>query len=303
MQNKPTLYELLGVAQQATMAEVRAAFRQAVEALEAQRAQLSSQEFNERFQLLRTAQSTLTDPVSRAGYDADLAPASQGSALISGPSEPTSPAPGAAAARADALGLQADALSLRAEALLARAQLESGAARRPPLGWSDRAPWAQRALRFFAVLGLMALLGFGLSRCSLMNAREQMAQREALENQAALQDYYQAHGVRPANMDELRLLEAERLRKENAERQVAAEQRRTEEAQRQWEVEAQRAGEEATRRALEGLREQQQEVERKRQLKFEIERVALELQYVTSEIERRRLELQLKQLRERLQAP
>lgn len=302
MKEKRTLYELLGVRPHATATEVRTAYRLALEALEAQRASLGKQEFDEQFQLLRVAYSTLSDSISRAGYDADLEAAAKAASALAVTAVPGAPL-SASGTRADALGLRADALSLRADALMARAELETVANRSGGTGfWATLSDSTRRLLSLFILLMLLGLISAGVSRCSMKSAREQIELREAMEKraaeQAALQDYYQTYGVRPANMAELERMEADRRRKENAERQAAADNRRAEEEQRRWEEESHRRGEEVSRnvqRAMESAREEQQ------RLKFEAEQLALEISYATNDLERRRLQLKLRQLKERMQ--
>ncbi len=302
MTEKRTLYEMLGVRPHATATEVRTAYKLALEALEAQRASLSKQEFDDQFQLLRVAYSTLSDSISRAGYDADLEAAAKAASALAA-SGMTGTSITTSGTRADALGLRADALSLRADALMARAELEAVGGRRGGLGfWADLSDSTRRLLILLILLMLLGFISAGVSRCSMKSAREQIELREAMEKRAAehaaLQDYYQTYGVRPANMAELERMEAERRRKENAERQAAADSRRAEEEQKRWEEESRRRGEEVTRnvqRAMESAREEQQ------RLKFEAEQLALEISYTTNDLERRRLQLRLKQLKERMQ--
>ncbi len=300
MKEKRTLYELLGVRPHATATEVRTAYRLALEALEAQRASLGKQEFDEQFQLLRVAYSTLSDSISRAGYDADLEAAAKAASALAVTAVPGAPL-SASGTRADALGLRADALSLRADALMARAELEAVSSRRAGF-WADLSDSTRRLLIFMILLSLLGFMTIGVSRCSMKSAREQIELREAMEKraaeQAALQDYYQTHGVRPANMAELERMEADRRRKENVERQAAVDRQRAEDEQRRWEEESRRRGEEVSRnvqRAMESAREEQQ------RLKFEAEQLALEISYTTNDLERRRLQLRLRQLKERMQ--
>ena len=301
MKDNRTLYELLGVRPQATATEVRIGYGLELDALEAQRATLSPQDFNDRMQLLRVAFTTLNDPISRAGYDADLNAAARAAAAASyGGALTTTPSASASGARADALGLRADALALRADALMARADIDPSSYRNDGL-FSDWSP-ALRRLVSSAVL-LLVVMGIvtGISRCTTRSAREQMELREAQERraseQAMLQDYYQTHGVRPANRAEMELMEAERRRRENAERQAATDNRRAEEEQRRWEEESHRRGEEASRNvqaAMEAAREEQQ------RLKFEAEQVALEISLSNNDVDRKRLQLRLRQLKERM---
>ena len=73
MRSTRTLYEVLGVAPGAGVAELQAAYRREFGALEAARGNMNPDSFNEQMQLLRLALSTLADPASRLGYDTKLA--------------------------------------------------------------------------------------------------------------------------------------------------------------------------------------------------------------------------------------
>lgn len=299
MKDNRNLYELLGVRPQATNTEVRTGYRLELEALEAQRGTLSAQEFNDRVQLLRVAFTTLNDPISRAGYDADLDAAAKAAAAVqySGALATTASVSGA---RADALGLRADALALRADALMARADIAPSSLHGDGL-FSDWSPSLRRLVSSAVLLLVVLGVVVGVSRCTTKSARDQIELREAQERRAAeqavLQDYYQTYGVRPANRAEMELMEAERRRKENAERQAATESRRVEEEQRRWEEESRRRGEEASRNvqaAMEASREEQQ------RLKFEAEQIALEISLSNNDVDRKRLQLRLRQLKERM---
>ncbi len=303
MKDTRTLYELLGVRREATATEIRTGYRLELEALEALRVTLPKQDFDDRVQLLRVAYTTLNDPISRAGYDADLdaaakaAAAAYGSgalATIGGPSSGT---------RADALGLRADALALRADALMARADIGAASARPDGL-FSDWPPGMARLLGYALLVALLIGVSMGVSRCSTKSARAQIEAREAQERraseQAALQDYYQTHGVRPANRAEMEMMEAERRRRENQERQSSVDNQRAEEQQRRIDEENRRRGDETTREVQRAMAEQAEEQQR---LKFEAEQLALEISMTNNDYERKRLQLRLKQIKERMNTP
>lgn len=295
MVGKQSLYDLLGVARQAPVVDIRAAYRQRVEALEAQRSSLAPAEFSDRFQLLRTAYSTLIDPISRGGYDASL------DAAMSLATTP--PAPSALpAVHADALGLRADSLALRADALMVRAAFQAAEAPSTPLEMGLRG--LRRSGRLLALLLLVLAAGAGTARCSAVRTQAALeraaAEHQKAADEAALQDYERTYGIRPANMVELQLLESERQRKEIAERQREAERRRADEAQRQWAEESRRIGQQVSERHVQHLEEERREQQR---LKNEAEQLALEIRLATDERERSRLELRLRQLREQLKKP
>ena len=293
MQSKSTLYELLRVAPWASAADVQAAYRREMEALEAQRANLTPQEFAERAQVLRVAFSTLGNAALRADYDAKLRSAEREARAAA-----ITPAPDPREqVRAEALGLRADALSLRADAMLARAELQ-GTMGRSAAGLLAGASTVVRAIGLLVVIGIAA---FGFTRCTLAGSAEQraVAEKRAAE-QVALQDYFQTYGVRPANMAELELMEAERRRRENETRQAEQEQRRKADEQRRWEEESRRIGARVSQDMPRADEEARRHAARVRELKFEEEQLKLELQVASGEAERKRLELRIKQLRQRI---
>ena len=305
MKDTRTLYEVLGVRRESAATEIRTGYKLQLEALEAQRATLDPQTFDDRVQLLRVAYTTLNDPISRAGYDADLDAAAKAAAAAAstygaGALTTTGSPYGA---RADALGLRADALALRADALMARADIGTAAAR-PDGMFSDWPPGMARLLGYAMLVALLIAVSVGVSRCSTKSTRAAIEAREAQERrsaeEAALQSYFQTYGVRPANRAEMELLESERRRKENAERQAAVEQRRSEELQRQQDEESRRRGEETTRQVQMAMAAEAEEQQR---MKFEAEQLALDISMASSDYERKRLQLRLKQLKERMKTP
>lgn len=304
MKGKPTLYELLRVPPSAAAPEVQAAYRLEMGALEARRATMNPQDFSDRVQILRVAYSTLIDPVSRAGYDAELAAAAAKRTLAAGAEAPAT----SIEVRADALGLRADALSLRADAMLARAGLEATLARQQPSLAGGLLSGAKYVVRAIGLLVVIGALTFGVTRCGLNSSTQQRSVLEArAAEQAALQEYFQAHGVRPANMAELELMEATRRRAENETRQADQERRRREDEQRRFEEESRRRSDEVGRELRqaedEARRQAELEREREQELKFRDEQLKLEAELAPNEAERRRLELQRQQLRQRQQKP
>lgn len=309
MKAKPTLYELLGVPQAAVVPEIQAAYRREMNALEGRRAGMPPQEFSDRVQLLRLAYSTLTDPVSRTGYDNKLAasaaatPTAAATRALSLRAEPERPPvdPGAEA-RADALALRADALSLRADAMLLRAGLPAGGAdaggRALPAGVLGSAKRVVRALGLLLILGFVT---FSLARCSLAGSQQRQAalQAEAAEK-TALQEYYQTHGVRPANRAEMELMEAERRRKENEQRQAEQNRRKQEQEERRFQEESHRRGQEVSAELQRSEQQQRYQQLQDEQIKLREEQTRLAREQVQRERERLRQDQQRKQWQDTL---
>jgi curved DNA-binding protein CbpA len=303
MNPKATLYEMLGVQNGAGLAELQSAYRRELSSLEAMRGSMSSQEFNDKAQLLRVIMNTLTDPVSRLSYDAKLAAASRtATSSITTRSLATRSADTAVGpqVRADALSLRADALALRADAMLVRAGLDDPGSH----GASTAQVVASAALtglkRFTRALGLLVLVcivAFGVTRLITGDSSVRRAAAEAKVNaQTALQEYYQTHGVRPANMAELELLEAERRRRENQARQVDQNREKQERDARRFEEESRQRGREVS----EQLRMAEEEVRRNAERDAWQEQMKKQDQRLREEAEQRRIERERQQWRETL---
>jgi hypothetical protein len=300
---RSTLYDLLGTPQAASTAQLQAAYREQMNALEAQRASLPPDDFNERRQLLRVAYNTIADPVSRVEYDATLEAAARSARTADAIGTALAPTPGLAGsvsdqARADALSMRADALSLRADALLLRAgaPMEGGPGLAAAAGVYGALTRVVRALGLLVVLGVCA---FGLTRCVVGgSAEKRVSLEQKASEQAALQDYYQTHGVRPANLADMELMEASRRLQESERRQAEQAGRQREDKERRFEDESRRIGQEVSEQLRRSEDVARQRAERKQQLKFEADQLKLESELAQSEAERRRLVLRRQQILE-----
>jgi curved DNA-binding protein CbpA len=299
---KPTLYELLGVPKSAGAPEIRAAYRTRMDALESQRRTMPAAEFDDQAQLLRLAFSTLVDPVSRDGYDETLEAAERRQALTPSAAQ-TDPAVASADVRAEAMSLRADAIALRADALLLKAGLpgselgSKSASDAGALAFSS----LSRVTRALGVLLILGMATFGLTRCIASGATQKSATMEQkAAEQAALQDYYQTYGVRPASLAEMELMEAARRKDEREERQAEQTRRQNEQAARQFHEESRRIGEQVSENLQLAEQAARARAERQRELKFQVEQIQLEIELAKETADRRRLELQKQQTLEQL---
>ncbi len=256
MKLKKTLYEILGADPGAGLADLQAAFNARMSALEQARNSMAPQAYTDQVQVLRVALNSLSDAAFRWTYDAKLAAARNpvgtpdlGLALVPIPPEATTHASNDI--RADALSLRADALSLRADAMMLRSQGVSprsepaDVARSVAAGTVTGFKYLTRAI---GLLVLVAVAAFGLTRCINGDPSERRARLEAkVAEKTVLQEYFQTHGVRPANMAELELLEAERRRRENSERAGSQDKTKAEREARQFEEDARKRGREVSR--------------------------------------------------------
>ena len=212
MSPKQTLYEVLAVSPTATTQEIQDAYQLRWNALQLEKATLSSEDFSFRQQLLTLARSTLSNPDERSYYDIKLANTAapddtdwKANALM------VSPTNDSLSRQADTLALHADALALRAQAMAIRAGLPGGAL---PSSSGAKSP----VKRTVVIVGTVIATLMVLQMISMFfGARNQQAAKMA-EEKAIIQEYYQTHGVRPASAAEVRLLEAENRRKESEQR-------------------------------------------------------------------------------------
>ncbi len=302
---KPRLYEVLGVSAAASAPQIRAAYRQQVSELEAQRSSLSTSDFEERMQLLRIAYDTVIDPVSRAGHDeklrADASAPAAGALTVAPDGDPRAASLGV---RAEAMAMRADAMSMRADALSLHGGLESAERRAGSGAFADLLLVSKRVVRAIGLLGVIGLFAFALTRCATVGSSQNRLQLEQkVSEQTALQEYYQTHGVRPASIAEMELLEAERRRKESEGRQADTAQREREQAARRFEEESRRIGREVAANLQRSEDMARAQAERDRELEFRAEQLKLEAELARSEPDRRRLELQRKQILEKLKQP
>ncbi len=302
---KPRLYEVLGVPAAASAPQIRAAYRQQVSELEAQRSSLPTSDFEERMQLLRIAYDTLIDPVSRAGYDeklrADASAPANGALTLAPDGDPRAASLGV---RAEAMAMRADAMSMRADALSLHGGLESAERGAGPGAVADLLLVSKRVVRAIGLLVVIGLFAFALTRCAAVGSSQNRLQLEQkVSEQTALQEYYQTHGVRPASIAEMELLEAERRRKESEGRQSDKAQREREQAARRFEEDSRRIGKEVAANLQRSEEIARAQAERDRELTFRAEQLKLEAELARSEPDRRRLELQRKQILEKLKQP
>ncbi len=289
MTKKKSLYEILGVRQDAAYPAIQASYKRLLQALESQQPTLSREDYNMQLRLLKVAYSTLSTPMSRDAYDAHLSTRSDpvpSSALVASPNA------SAAALRADAMLMRAEAMALRADALGLKADVVSGYAG-GDVGASVPTT-VQRLLSSFRTvlltLGTLAALSMVLKVVFLFMATRQPDEagstRSQAEDKVFLQEYYQTYGVRPANRAEAALMDAERRKGEEAYR----EQKRADDDKRDA-ARAERNFEEESRRRGEQVSVELQYAEEKaRQAQKQEEREKAEAEQMKAEAERQRLE-------------
>lgn len=268
MSSRKTLYQILALPATASDAEIMTAYQDMLQKLEQHREILNFEDFESKKKLIQMAYETLSDPLLRRKHDEKLM---SRKAKIDTESSETSAltlmTPDALASKADALSLRAEAMALRADAFSIKcgilpyrnaqeAQLDTSQPSRSMFTWT----------RLLVLVGAVIALSMAAQTAifySAVRTGEAVGKvANTSQERAALQDYYQTFGVRPASIEEMRLLEKERLVKEKEERDM-----RDAERQRQREEDETRRFQEAAR--MEGARVSSDLARAEERLKYE----------------------------------
>ena len=304
MASKKTLYEILDVPANASYADVRLAHDRQVKALEAQQVLLGREEFELQSRLVRVAFTTLSTPLSRDAYDAHLTIRKEPAAAAPFALVPMDK-PDAVSLRADAMVLRAEAMALRADALALKAEVASGhfETLHKPVGHFIPPILLASSRTVMLTVGTVAAVAMVIKLLFLFAGNRQTDDGGKLRSQAEdkliTQEYFQAHGVRPANRAEVELLEANRRREEAVQRKVEEDKRRTEDNERRFTEESRRRGDQVSA-------ELQFAEERARQARQEDKRQELERQEEKrrdATAERERIEAERARWREILITP
>lgn len=238
--DKKNMYEVLGVAPTATLAEIKAAHRRLSLAVMSGKQGLSREDIEFQLKLLDMALGTLSDPATRDAYDAKLA-----LPVVSVPYNialPVRTVADSQVADETATPLAAAVVDSykTAMATIEGHKLEIQAV-------SSTVSASATALR--AILRIVAgllVLGFALKMGQMALAARKPATPSVhvarAEEMLIIQQYYKKYGVRPASRAEADLLEREHRRKENEERQVQFEKDKAEMEQHRFDEEAREIG-------------------------------------------------------------
>lgn len=273
MSKKPTLYAILRVPRTADIATIANASQAQLDALAQGTSGLDAAQLESRQQMIRIAASTLKDPASRLTYDARLAQedslsnaqtathslstataASITDSLVLRPSASGLPGHDSAHLRAEALSLKAEALSLKADAMILQASASSNSlvtsgsgTHAAAAGWLEGIA-AGRMWRVLIFMLILLVIAMSFSRCAVHGPAQREASESKAGERAALQEYFQTYGVRPANMAEMELLQAERKRKENEQRSQMQDSNKTKTDEQKFEEDSRRRAEEVSDR-------------------------------------------------------
>jgi hypothetical protein len=291
---KKTLYEILGVAPSASLDEIKAAHKLQSRKLMISEIGLSREDVDFQLQVLDVALFTLSNPLSRDDYDAQIAPPIK--------SEPVTKLPIKAGENSLSIAAAMERSNQLSAAMLANQTTSFDVAATTVKSSIKSLKYIFRFIAGFIVL--LVVIKWGVSTMAQRHphgAAEMIAaegKMSSTEEKLYLQEYYQKYGVRPASKTEADLLDIERRRKENAEKAAALEKKKAEEADKKFVDESrdmanqvainlQREEEKAR---YEAMRQERQLAEEKRQQE-QAERNRLEAEKRRIEEERRKLGL------------
>ena len=294
------MYEILEVSPNASYSEIKAAYQRLNEKLHSERSEQNGDDIDFRLKVVNFAFHTLSVPLSRDAYDAQLAPLKPSENIVApGNVIALKPNIDAIYLRSDAASLRADAASLRADALLLRAdalmlktsnstveQNEDSIFAKIKSSFSSLTSPLKKILLIFGTLMAMWMV---LQVVFLLFASRQSnlaaAETSKAEEKIYIQEYYQQTGIRVGSKAEADLIEAEKRRKENDQRSAERELKKQEEDSRRFAEESRRIGErvsenlrqdEARARQEEERRQDKLEQEKRREEMAEINRIERE---------------------------
>ena len=243
---KKTLYEWLQLTSSASAEAIQTAHARLLAETQAQRHAHNAADTDLQIQTLNVAFTTLSSPSSRLAYDDKLAQENRDRLAAAAHAHPAHRAPSVREApQAEGHPFEAATLSRRANR-----NLGGPADDAPGPVWLGLLSAAKSSVtKSLAVIGLLALFGTVLQ---MVYFRSQMANapiseaRTSAEEKAVLQEYFQTHGVRPASRADMDVLELERRRKDQAERELANKTRLKDLEQKRFEEESRRLADEAS---------------------------------------------------------
>ena len=284
---RETLYQVLGVPASASTNEIEAGYQRALAVLEASENRMNREDYDFRRTLILLARDTLSDPVSRMGYDEKLM-ARRGPGTASADRKGANPTPVSARLPApDRLSQSADTPPIRSRAMTYHADANEasgslGSFRASSFSLSSHRSSPLRSL--LAIMMTVVILAVMLQSYLVYSSRVERAYNEKLaaatanaEEKLIIQDYYHKYGERLGSADEARRRDLEHRQRTAEALQAERERARAErEAQQRQEADRRyadrvsfdlRRAEEAERREEkraqeEAQRKQREEAER-----------------------------------------
>ncbi len=282
---RETLYQVLGVPASASTNEIEAGYQRALAVLEASENRMNREDYDFRRTLILLARDTLSDPVSRMGYDEKLM-ARRGPGTASADRKGAIPTPISARLPApDRLSQGADAPPVRTRAVIYHTDANEEAGGLGSFRASSFSLSSHRSSPFRSLLAIMlivVILAIMLQSYLVYSSRVERAYNEKLaaatanaEEKLIIQDYYHKYGERLASADEARRRDLEHRQREAEALQAERERTRAErEAQQRQEADRRyadrvsfdlRRAEEAERREAEREEKRAQEEAQRKQ--------------------------------------
>lgn len=267
---KKTLYEILDVSPTASLDEIRAAHQRMSRKLLSAASKLSREEVDFKLQVLDVALHTLSTPLSRDEYDAQIAP------LIPSVKVPTQ---------------YTDANALKIAAALEESnRITAALLANQPLPLQAVSTTVNSTIKslstiFRLLIGLVVFAVVIKWGTAVLAQRTPSAAASSAAEKAMLLEYQQTQGASAVNDP----VEVERLRKENAEKAAELEKQKREDAERKFVEESRRIGNKVTDNlSREDARAQDEAVRKAWQLAQE-QRQREEMQRRQAEAEKRRI--------------
>lgn len=300
--NKQTLYEILGVDPDAATADIKAAHHAMTRVLVSGKTGLPHEEIMSRLQQLDLALNTLTSRPARDAYDAGLAA-----------SHTSLDRPASTHLTTTSQSVDYNPIAL-ANALVEPHQhdeLMVRDAQHPLKILSATASSSISILKtIFRTIGAIFVLIIVIKASAglLMSSHQPdmyAQEKTRAEDMVIIQDYYEKHGVRPADRAEAERLELEDKRKKEEQQQTEREQKRQEEAYNRFVETSRMEGERVTRDLeLAAAREKQEEERARREAEWARQREeAQEAEERAREEQEMARQQQEKQQQERAQEP
>ena len=281
---KQTMYEVLEISPTASFAEIRAAHKRQSLNIMSGALGLSREEFEFKLKVLDVALHTLSSPVLRDAYDAELAAnAAPGNAVVP--------------VRTNVVSSGDETRALQLMAAMEgnyKAALQGFDEHRPALQVvSSTVSTSVKSLKTI-VRGVIGLLVLGsiltVGRIAFGSRQDPLPPKEVAQADEKLMilEYYKKYGVRPASRAEAEFLETENRRKENEQRAAAFEEKKRADEFQRFEEESRRMGDNIHDTLV---RDEEREMQKQRRLAEEKqaqEEAAKEEERMRIENERRR---------------
>lgn len=274
MSNKKSMYEILEVEPGASLEQIKAAHRRLSFKIMSDEQRLGRDACEHHLKLLDVALHTLSNPILRESYDAELAATAQPSGNAIALVQATAVSP-AEQLRALALITEMEGnykVATRSGEREASSMLQTASS---TIGASAQSlKVIMRVVIGLSILLMVLMMGRGATASRQGDVA--MADKLRAEEKLIILEYYKKYGVRPASRAEAEFFEAENRRKENAQRAAEFEEKKRQEEYAKFIEDSQRLGDRAHDEVVRYQREQVHQQEREERERKEQEERAKE---------------------------